>query len=309
MKILHHMKKEDSGLSRSTLELVNAEEKLGHQVQIRQPKDNMPIYGHMDGRPDIHCIHSQIHPSHYHDGIPKIMWMHGEPLGSVGNGISMKAICDLAPVCDAFICMRHEELPVWSAIKRTHLVPKGIDLDIFTPLSGVTEKLSGEPAVLYYENWRGQRNPLYPCVAMARVHQELPDARLHLFNCRDKRMLEAFKALNKQCKWWPFLRTMEGPQEDANLLLNRVDIVVSGLYPLYARGIEAFGAGKAFIGPGYHEHAYPWTCELDVESMADAIMACWKDYSSVDYRKWAEDHHDVMETAKQAVKVYERYAV
>ena len=47
---------------------------------------------------DIHTIHSQINIRTYHDGKPKIMWMHGEPLSSVGNGISMKAIVDLAPI-------------------------------------------------------------------------------------------------------------------------------------------------------------------------------------------------------------------
>jgi len=73
------------------------------------------------------------------------MLCHGEPLSSVGNGVSMKAIIDLAPLCDAFICMRKDEWPIWSSIKRTFVVPKGIDLEVFKPLPGVTERLSGEP--------------------------------------------------------------------------------------------------------------------------------------------------------------------
>jgi len=82
---------------------------------------------------------------------------------------------------------------------------------------------------------------------------------------------------------------------------------VSCLYPLYARGIEAFGAGKAFIGPGYKEPDYPWQCELQPESMADAIIRCWEGYDKIDYRKWAEQHHDVDETVRQSIKIYERY--
>lgn len=306
MNITHYMKKEKSGLAFSTLELADYEQRQGHKVCIREPSGGSPIYG-TDHNPDIQLIHSQIPPTAYHDGKPKIMWMHGEPLSSVGNGVSMKAICDLAPRMDAFICMREDELKVWSSIKRTWLVPKGVDLDRFKPLPGITEKLSGSPAVLYAENWRGQRNPLYICVAMQIVHEKFPDARLHLVNCTDKRMKETFNALIANNKWWTFVRTLGGPTDDVNLLYNRVDMVVSGLYPLYARGIEAFGAGKAFIGPGYREHAYPYTCELQPESIAAAIIKCWENYTAMNYRQWAEQHHDVAETVRQSVKIYERY--
>ena len=108
-------------------------------------------------------------------------------------------------------------------------------------------------------------------------------------------------------KWWTFIRTLAGPVKDVNLLYNRGDIVVSGLFPLYARGIEALGAGKAFIGPGYREAGYPWTCSLDPHSMAEAIVSCWEGYSSIDYRKWAEERHDVAETVRQSIDVYKRY--
>jgi glycosyltransferase involved in cell wall biosynthesis len=301
------MKKEASGLAVSTLEIAAYEEKLGHSVCIKQPSEDQPIYGHENGT-DLHCIHSQLGVKSFFDKKPKIMWMHGEPLSSVGNGISMKAIVDLAPKCDAFICMRTEEQPIWDTIKRTYLVPKGVDLEKFHPLPGITERLSGEPAILYAENWRRTRNPLYLCVAMEKVHKKFPNARLHLYNCRDKKMKETFEALIKNNKWWPFLRSLSGPVEDVNLLYNRVDMLVSCLHPLYARGIEAFAAGKAFIGPGYREHDYPYQCELDPDSMADAIIKCWENYKAMDYRKWAEKHHDVKDTVAQAVKVYERYA-
>lgn len=306
MKILHWMKKENSGLARSTLELAKYEEKQGHGVCIKEPEADMPVYG-VDKDIDVHCIHSQINIRTYHDSKPKFMWMHGEPLSSVGNGVSMKAIVDLAPICDAFLCMRREEWAIWNSIKRTYRVPKGIDLELYKPLEGITEKLSGEPAVLYIENWRGQRNPLYLCVAMQKVYEKFPNARLHLYNLQDKRMKETFDALIKNNKWWTFIRSVQGAVADVNTLYNRVDMVVSGLYPLYARGIEAFGAGKAFIGPGYREPGYPFTCELDPDSMAEAIIKCWENYTQVNYRKWAEDNHDVNESVKQSIEVYQRY--
>jgi len=266
----------------------------------------MPIYG-VDKGTDIHVIHSQLNFKYYHDGVPKVMFLHGEPLGSVANGISMKAILELAPSVDAFICMREEEQLIWNSIKRTYRVPKGIDLEVYKPADKYIEKLTGEPSVLYIENWRRERNPLYLCVAMQEVHKKYPNARLHLYNIRDKKMLDVFKALIANNKWATFIRSMSGPVKDVNELYNKVDIVVSCLNPLYARGIEAFGAGKAFIGPGYKEYDYPYTCDLEPRSMADAIIKCWEEYGKVDFRKWAEKHHDAMESTKQAVEIYKRY--
>lgn len=314
MNITKYMKREASGLAVTTLELAKYEEILGNDVCIREPSDgslqySSPTLVGAEQQPDIYTIHSQMNLATYFDNKPKVLFCHGEPLSSVGNGISMKAMVDLAEKCDAFICMRKEEYPIWSSLKRTFVVPKGIDLDVYRPLEGST-RLPGEPAILYSENWRGQRNPLYLCVAMERVWKKYPKAALHLYNCTDPKMLETFKALSKHNKWWVFLRSIQGPVkgvEEVNKLYNQVDIVVSCLYPLYARSIEAFGAGKAFIGPGYREPGYPWTCELDPDSMADAIINAWEGYQKVNYRKWAEDHHDVRESAKQCLDVYKRY--
>lgn len=315
------MKKEKSGLAFTTLELVKAEEQQGHGVAIHEPSDpeGLPgplLYGNPDLEFQVECVHSQMPPSSYHNGTVKALWMHGEPLSSVGNGVSMKAIVDMASRVDCFIAMRKEEHAIWNTIKRTFVVPKGIDLARFTPIDikphdpeDPNSKLPGEPAVLYAEHWRGQRNPLYLLIAMQKVWQKFPKARLHLFNCTDPKMYETFKALNAYCKFWPFLRTISGPVPDdqVNALYNRSDIVVSGLFPLYARSLEAFGAGKAFIGPGYTDSDYPYHCTLDPESMADAIIQCWEDYGKFDFRKWAERKHDVQETVRQSIDIYKRF--
>lgn len=308
MKISHHMRRENSGLAHTTLEIVEEEQRQGHGVRVVEPSNGLaPMLEDFDGAPDVHCIHSQLAPHTYHDGIPKVMWMHGEPLGSVGNGISMRAIIDLAPTCDAFICMRKEEWPVWNSIRRTYVVRKGIDLTRFKPMADV-EKLPGEPAVLYYENWRGQRNPLILCRAMEEVQKILPKARLHLYNCPGGKMGETFDKLIQHCRWYTFIGSLRGQQEDVVTLLNRAHIVASGLYPLYARGIEAFGCGKAFIGAGYREHSYPYQCDLESRSMAHAIVSCWEHYDPGYFRQWAEAYHDVADTVRESLDVYRRYA-
>jgi hypothetical protein len=144
---------------------------------------------------------------------------------------------------------------------------------------------------------------------MQQVWQSLPKARLHLVNCTDPKMLATFQALYRHNKWWTFLRTLSGPVpgDDINRLYNRADIVVSGLYPLYARSIEAFGAGKAFIGPGYTDPEYPWHCTLDPDSMARAILDCWANYDRIDYRGWAQAKHDVRTTVEACEGIYARH--
>lgn len=306
MNLTHWMRRENSGLAYTTLELVEEEERQGHGIRVHEPSLPDPILSKFDGKPDLHCIHSQLGMETYHDGIPKVMWMHGEPLGSVGNGISMRAIVDLAPACEAFICMRQAEWPVWNAIKRTYLVPKGIDLQRFKPLENV-EKLAGDPAVLYYENWRGERNPLMLCRAMVEVVKRFPNAKLHLYNCPGGKMGETFQKLINHCRWYTFVKTLHGKENDVNGLLNRADIVVSCNHPLYARGIEAFGAGKAFIGPGYKEHDYPYQCDLEVHSMANAIIKCWEERGKIDFRQWAVCHHNVKNTVEASMDVYRRF--
>lgn len=310
MNLIHYMKKEVSGLATQTIELAMEERRQGHGVCIKQPSDEMPLWGN-ERDIDVQCVHSQ-YPitqyKRYHDGKPTFLWCHGEPLSSVGNGVSMKAMTELADSCDALIAMRREEVPVWSRIKRTYLVQKGIDLNKYKPLEGYTEKLSGEPAVLYIENWRGQRNPLYLMLAMEKVFQKYPKARLHLFNCNDPKMKDTFSALIAKCKFWTFTRSLQGAVADVNKLYNQVDIVVSCLSPLYARGIEAFGAGKAFIGTGYHEYDdYPFSCTLDIDSIANAIIQCHENYDKVDYRKWATERHNIENTVKQSLEIYQRY--
>lgn len=305
MKILKWMKRERSGLAFTTLELAKYEERQGHTVCIREPSG--PVVHGREESPDVHTIHSQIDPAFYHDNKPKFLWAHGEALSSVGNGVSMKAIVDLANICEAIICMRADEVSHWRYIKRTFRVPKGIDLEVFRPLDGITEKLSGEPAVLYYENIRGQRNPLFAILAMAEVYKKFPKARLHIYNITDKRTFQTFDALIKHCKFWPFVRSLQGAVNDVNLLLNRCDIVVSCLSPLYARSIEAFGAGKGLIAPGYREYGYRFPCQLSPESIASAIISLWENYDFYNWREWAISHHNVDDTVKESVTIYQRY--
>ncbi len=306
MKILKWMRKELSGLARTTLEHAKFEARLGHEVAIREPQGQL-LWG-QDFEPDVHTIHSQLAPTAYHDNKPKFFICHGEPLSSVGNGVSMKAVVDLASMMDAFITMRREELTIWNTIKRTFYVPKGIDTEIFMPIEGI-ERLEGEPSVLIYENPRGSRNGLYPLIAMKLVWQVLPKARFHMFNLNDKRMAETFQALVKGAKLWPFVRTLTGPVKSGEVptLLNRCDIVVSGLFPLYARSIESLGCGKAFISAGYKEPGYPWQCEFSPESMAEAIIACWSDYNKINYRQWCLEHHDESESSKERCTIYQKY--
>lgn len=307
MKILHWLRQANSGLNRTTLEIAKAEEDLGHTVTIKQPADGVLLYGE-DMDPDVHCVHSQLPAMHLYDNKPKFLWAHAEPGHAIANGVTFQAMLELAPKADAIICMRRDEQEYWSHLARTYVVTKGIDLDVFKPQEVPEEKkLAGRPAVLYYENWRGERNPLPWIVAMARVFRRLPEAKLHLYNCPDKDMGGLFLTAVNQCKWAPFVASLCGPEEDVSALINSADIVVSSIPFLYARSIEAFGCGKPLICPGYRLPSYPYQCEFDPVSMAQALADAWERRELWGARRWAEEHHDVCETARQAVAVYERY--
>lgn len=318
MKILHWLREVSSGMEATTYELASAERELGHEVQVRDPHDGRVLQGPAEITPDVHCVHSQIPPELLFDEAPKFAWMHAEPLYSMGMG-AMEAILGFATRIDAFICMRAEELPIWRALKRPcYLVPKGIDLDKFKPAEPA-EKLPGEPAVLYYENQRAERNPLYWMAAMEQVWRANPDARLHIFNNRDEARLQLLLGIIRAAGWECFMGTVGPHVPDVPALINSVDIVVSSIYPLYARSIEALGCGKPLVCPGYREHEdYPYRCDLEAGSMAAALDRAWidkvwsetpsgADSGKLDPRAWAEKHHDVMETARQACEIYQRH--
>lgn len=310
MRILKFVKREASGLFRTTLEHATHEQRLGHDVCLKEP--NGPVLvGDDAGHFDIETIHSQCDIRSYHNGVPKVLIAHGEPLSSWGNGVSWKAVLDMASLIECIIAMRTQEQILWQSIKKTFVVPKGVDLTQFRPLGQPGEMLPGEPAVLIYENSRGNRNVLYPIVAMLHLWRRFPRARLHILNVTDKKTYDTLSTFVHYSKLWPFVRTIHGPvaHDEVNSWLNRCHIVISSLYPLYARSIEAFGAGKPLICPGYREHNYPYQCELQPESMADALARCWENYDQHDWRAYAEKHHNALESSRQMVAIYERYAV
>jgi glycosyltransferase involved in cell wall biosynthesis len=320
MRIVHYVKKEVSGLYRTAIEICKAELEMGHEVLIQEPQGQV-IWGKLSGPPDVHVISSQYDMRAYHStrhewGIevntPVFLLQHGEPISSVGNGISMRSVVDLSMLCDALICMRKEEQPIWNSIKRCFYVGKGVDLEVFTPRAEIHEKLRGAPSVLYYESWRGSRNPLILCKAMELVWKRYPEAKLHLYNMSDQRMLETFKALRDVCKWY-FIGSLQGPvkYEDVPALVNRVDMVGSCLFPLYARTpIEALACGKACVAPGYPGdpiNGYPFTCTLNAESMAEAICAAHENKDHFDFRAHAVQFHDLRVMVSNMLHIYEGY--
>ena len=87
MHIIHHLKKEELGLARATLELAVYEERLGHTVCCKQPSDDgtgQMIYG-LDRDVDIHSVHSQFPINYYFDDKPN-------SCGCMGNRSAVSAM-------------------------------------------------------------------------------------------------------------------------------------------------------------------------------------------------------------------------
>lgn len=305
MKILHHVKKENSGLFRTVAELAKYEERLGHEVSLRTPKERETFYGFTDDDCDIHCIHSQINPSYYKDGKPKVLFLHGEPDYGMMVKISTQAIMDLAPTVDAFISLNDDEAKIWNSFKRTYVIPKGIDLEKYKP-ANVGKRFRGSPSILYCEHWRTFRHPLHAMVAMDRVKKKLDGARFYAFGCPE----------TEKAFWLRLIRhnhyTMFTPgifprQKDQTKLMSMADIIVSPVFPSYGRvSLEAKACDKPVVAYNTNPHADYKCRPYDPDDMAEKIIKCWEEKPN-HQRAYAEKNLSAETMAKEAIKIYGRF--
>ena len=305
MKILHWVKKELSGLFKTTVELAKYEERIGHTVAMRMPKENETFYGFRDDDFDLHAIHSQINPHYYKDGKPKLLFLHGEPDYGMLHKISVQAIMDLIPTVDAFIAFNQDEARIWSSFMRTYTIDKGIDLETYKPQE-VPKKLKGQPAILYAEHWRTFRHPLHTLVALDKVKRKIPNMLFYPFGCppADK---DFWLRVLKNNHYTIFTPGIFQPQKNMVGLLNMADIVVSPVFPSYGRvSLEALACNKPVVAYKTNPHAN-YKCEpYDPDDMAAKILQCWEERPN-GQRKYAENHCDAAEMARQAVEIYRRF--
>lgn len=305
MKILHWIKKENSGLFKTTLELAKYEERLGHEVSLRQPKEDQVFYGFKD-ECDIHAIHSQINPKYYKDGKPKILFLHGEPDYGMMIKISTTAILDLAPICDAFICFNKREARIWQTFKNTYVITKGIDLENYKPLD-IGKKLKGEPAIVYAEHWRQFRHPLHVLAALDKVYEKLPAMRFYPFGCPAEEK-NFWLRIIRQNKHYIYTPGIFQRQVKMNNVFNIADIVVSPVYPSYGRvSLEAMACNKPVVAYETNPHA-DYKCKpYDPDDMSEKILQCWEEKRN-GQRKYAEKNFNASIMAKEAIKIYKKVA-
>jgi len=305
MKILHWLKRENSGLFRTAVELAKYEERLGHLVALRQPAKNETFYGFRDDDFDIHCIHSQINPHYYKDNKPKILFLHGEPDYGMLTKIATKAIMDLIPVVDCFICFNKAETRIWNSFRRTYTISKGVDLEKYKPMK-LKQKLRGSPAIIYAEHWRQFRHPLHVFIALEKVYQKLPLMRFYPFGCPPKDK-EFWLQIVRNNRYSIFAPGIFSSQPDINNLLNLGDMIISPVFPSYGRvSLEALACGKSVVAYNTNPHT-DYQCEpYDPDSMAEQILRCWEEKKN-GQREYAEKYLNVQDTAVEAIKIYKRY--
>jgi len=306
LKIVHWLKKESSGLFRTTVELAKYEERAGHHVSLRTPKEQETFYGFKDSDFDIHCIHSQIHPHYYKDGKPKLLFLHGEPDYGMMAKISTTAIMDLVPIVDAFVSFHPDETRIWSSFKRTYVIPKGIDLEVYKPDEKPKKKLKGSPAILYTEHWRTFRHPLHVFVALEKVFKKLPNMRFYPFGCPETEK-EFWMRLLKQNRYVHFCPGIFQRQKDIAGLINMADIVVSPVYPSYGRvALEATACNKPTVAYNTNPHA-DYRCEpYNPDDMAAKVLQCWEEKKN-GQRQYAEKNLDAKAMADSAIELYRRF--
>ena len=305
MKILHWVKKEKSGLVKTVGELGTYEEKMGHSISLRTPSECQTIYGFKDDNTDIHCIHSQINPIYYKDGKPKILFLHGEPDYGMMTKISISAIMDLVPLVDCMIAFNEDEAKIWNSFKRTYVIPKGINLDIYKP-KDVGKKLRGNPSILYCEHWRTFRHPLHLLVAMERVIKKCPNAKLYLFGC-PKEDKDFWMRIINQNRYVIFTPGIFQFQPDMVSLLNLADIVVSPVYPSYGRvSLEALACNKPVVAYNTNPHA-TYKCQpYNPDDLAEKIIRCFEEKPN-GQRKYAEENLSAELMTNKAIEIYRRF--
>ena len=305
MKILHWVKREDSGLYRTVVELAKYEERLGHAVSLRTPKEQETFYGFRDDDLDIHAIHSQINPHYYKDGKPKVLFLHGEPDYGMMYKVSTKAIMDLVPICDCFIALNPYETNIWNSFKRTYTIPKGIDLEIYKP-QAIKKRLKGKPSVLYTEHWRTFRHPLHVFIALERVAKKLPGMRFYPFGCPEDEKTFWLRIVN-QNRYVTFTPGVFQRQNDIAGLINMADIVVSPVYPSYGRvSLEALACNKPVVAYDTNPHATYKCRPYDPDDMAEKIIRCYEENPN-SQRKYAEKNLSMQTMTEEAIKIYKRF--
>jgi glycosyltransferase involved in cell wall biosynthesis len=305
LKIVHWVKKEDSGLFRTTFELAEYERRAGHEISLRTPKEKTVLHGFEDNNFDIHCIHSQIASAFYKDNRPKVLFLHGEPDYGMLYKISTSAIMDLVSIVDAFIAFNEKEAVLWNSFKRTYVITKGIDLESYRPVV-MAKRLAGTPAVLYAEHWRNFRHPFHALVAMEIVAAEIPEMRFYPFGCPPSEK-EFWLRLIRQNKYNTFCPGAFPPQKNMVGLLNMADIVISPVFPSYGRvSIEALACNKPVVAYKTCPHA-TYKCEpYDPQDMAAQIIRCWRDKPN-GQRKYAEENLSAARMAEEAIAIYRRF--
>lgn len=305
MRIIHHVKKENSGLFRTVGELAKYEERAGHQVSLRTPAEKKTFYGFADDNCDIHCIHSQINPDYFRDNKPKMLFLHGEPDYGMLNKISVQAIMDLAPTVDAFISLNKDEATLWGDCKRTYVITKGIDLEKYKPVS-IAKKFIGAPSVIYAEHWRGFRHPFHALSAMARVRDKIKDARFYGFGCPDTEKAFWLRLIRNN-HYNTFTPGIFKHQNSQSALFCMADIIVSPVFPSYGRvSLEAKACNRPVIAYNTNPHA-DYKCKpYDPDDMAEKIIQCWKEKPN-HQREYAEKYLSAKIMADEAIKIYQRF--
>jgi glycosyltransferase involved in cell wall biosynthesis len=305
LKILHWLKKESSGLFRTTVELAKYEEREGHIVALRQPAKNETFYGFRDDDFDIHCIHSQINPHYYKDGKPKLLFLHGNPEYGLMTKVSTSAIMDLIPIVDAFVSLHEDEAKIWNSFKRTYVIPKGIDLENYKPAEKEKE-LKSTPAIVYAEHWRQFRHPLHVFVALEKVIKKLPQMRFYPFGCPASEK-EFWLRIVRNNRYSIFCPGVFQWQKSMPELLSLADMVVSPVFPSYGRvGLEALAMGKPLVAYDTNPHADYKCRPYDSDDLAEKILQCWEERPN-NQRAYAEKHLSAHDMAMRAIEIYRRF--
>jgi glycosyltransferase involved in cell wall biosynthesis len=180
---------------------------------------------------------------------------------------------------DALVTFWPRHKRIWESLagkgREVHCIPMGVNKDFWKPVEGMP-RYEGEPSVMTAENHHAIKWPLDAVIAWPWVTENVPDARLHLYNIPDDQA-EFWTTLvyNNGANFRSYLTKVCLPHEDLVRVFSQIDYYLNPVrYGDFNRvGLEAAASGCKVISYYGNPYADYWLTEGNQERQAEELAA------------------------------------
>lgn len=320
LRILHfaNYAPRKSGLYECTKDIIKYERKNGINSQMalyehRSPHENWnddgwmrPVSWEWAEKADIFVIHRGL-PKEIEDKFPKtkqIVVIHGTSDFLVLNEILSKASetsfnshINLINNCEASVAVNsydYEIYKLYDYYTKLNYIQDAIDLERFN-LEGYQYPFLWRPQILFCDSLRINKNPSHILWAMAKIHKEIPNARLTIVSL-DLETILTWRNMLMRSKGGFLFHLCENvltEMTEIRPFLRGADILWNGnISGIFSRvEMEAMACGCSVIG--WDDRYTKWKPKThNIDDIANCAIECWN-----------ERKNDIEEIKKQNYKI------